>query len=101
VDFEEQRLFLEDEHKASSSSAIETLTTANSKEVVKLKKLIQDLESALMLEKTKTEGTQKKNFYNSLPHSFAVDTETFLTDRKSFICLCSTVSFVVDLTVYN
>jgi hypothetical protein len=60
VDFEEQRLFLEDEHKASSSSAIETLTTANSKEVVKLKKLIQDLESALMLEKTKTEGTQKK-----------------------------------------
>lgn len=56
VDFEEQRMWLEEEHKASSASVIETLTTANSKEVVKLKKLIQDLESALMLEKSKTEG---------------------------------------------
>jgi hypothetical protein len=65
MDFEEQRMFLEEEHKASSSSAIETLTTANSKEVVKLQRLIQDLESALNLEKTKTEGKKKSawNFY--------------------------------------
>ena len=59
VDFEEQRMFLEEEHKASSVNAIQNITTANSIEVERLNKQIQDLESALMLEKTKTEG--KKN----------------------------------------
>ena len=59
VDFEEQRMFLEEEHKASSVNAIHNITTANSIEVERLNKQIQDLESALMLEKTKTEG--KKN----------------------------------------
>ena len=79
MDFEEQRMFLEEEHKASSSSAIDTLTTANSKEVVKLKKLIQDLESALNLEKTKTKGTEDK-----LVQTCSLQ-KRFLTNVNSYI----------------
>ena len=60
MDFEEQRMFLVEEHKASSVSTIQNITTANSIEVERLKKQIQDLESSLMLEKTKTEGKKKE-----------------------------------------
>ena len=59
MDFEEQRMFLEKEHKASFVSAIQNITTSNSIEVERLTKQIQDLESSLMLEKTKTEGKKK------------------------------------------
>ena len=79
MDFEEQIMFLKEEHKASSSSAIDTLTTANSKEVVKLKKLIQDLESALNLEKTKTKGTKDK-----LVQTCSLQ-KKFLTNVNSYI----------------
>ena len=59
MDFVEQRMFLEEGHKASCANVIQNITSANFIEVEKLEKQIQDLESALMLEKTKTEG--KKN----------------------------------------
>lgn len=107
MDFEEQRMFLEEEQKASSSSAIEILTTANSKEVVKLKKLIQDQESDLMLERTKTEGTERNLSYNCLSRTIAVDTEMFKkkVDKKVFylklVFCCYTAFFVVDLTVFS
>ena len=98
MDFEEQRTFLEGEHKASSVSAIQNITAANSIEVEKLNKQIQDLESALMLEKTKTEGKNEEFHFvvvgNYLSEANLV---TLIVSWNSFVLFI----FIITITCIN